>query len=394
MKHGGQELSKLIYGKNKDSSQPVNEGLCRALGKQILGQLSDLHKQGAIHRDLKPDNILIDHRGKAALADFGLAEQGRTGAPDNNNFYGVIGTPVYMAPEVFSQPSYSMKADSWSAGMVLAQMLTGQPPVMLYDGVSSGGQKTYTFNQNKYNEFISDISSDPKLSTDAKELILGMLQIDPVNRLSAEQAHNHRFFQTPKLSYSELQTMHQMKFRELALLETRLELAHTSNAIKTIEKYEKAVSIVGSEVKSLQQKMEIEDLKVSLQSMKKKLKKMKIKSFLTSKGKQDFNSLTKQYNLTSIELNQQELKAHTQDIITNTLKELDKEQQITGLEKNIKKLVNEINIINSKINYFKKNITALNPNQQKEFDDITKIKNQKKLTLNNLISQKSNIHLR
>jgi hypothetical protein len=98
---------------------------------EVARGLEAVHACGIVHRDLKPANILLDANGKAILTDFGLAStmdpaQALTGADHT------VGTPMYMAPEQVSAPSeVDARADLYSLGLVLYQMLTGRLP---FDG--------------------------------------------------------------------------------------------------------------------------------------------------------------------------------------------------------------------------------------------------------------------
>lgn len=77
-----------------------------------------------MHRDLKPDNILL-HNGTLKLADFGFC---KTLEDKNGLTQTMLGSPIYMAPEVLKGQPYTMKADIWSMGVVLYQMLYGRYP--------------------------------------------------------------------------------------------------------------------------------------------------------------------------------------------------------------------------------------------------------------------------
>lgn len=89
---------------------------------QILAGLEHLHRQRIIHRDIKPDNILLQH-GVPRLADFGIARVVRTDKYSS----GVVGTLAYMAPECFDGKR-SQQTDVWSVGVLLYEMLIGRVP--------------------------------------------------------------------------------------------------------------------------------------------------------------------------------------------------------------------------------------------------------------------------
>ena len=82
------------------------------------------HANKICHRDLKPENVLIEGEGLVKVIDFGTAMSFNPEKGMNN----ILGTPYYMAPEIFNQSSYDEKCDIWSLGVILFCMLTGQPP--------------------------------------------------------------------------------------------------------------------------------------------------------------------------------------------------------------------------------------------------------------------------
>lgn len=83
-----------------------------------------LSKNNIMHRDLKPDNILMNN-GKIKLGDFGFCKPLES---STEMACTMLGSPIYMAPEVLKGETYNRKADIWSLGVVLFQMLFGKCP--------------------------------------------------------------------------------------------------------------------------------------------------------------------------------------------------------------------------------------------------------------------------
>ncbi len=103
-----------------------------ALVPQICEALEYAHGEGVVHRDIKPENVLLDQKGRVKIADFGLAKMLGAGPQDlqltQSNH--VLGTLHYMAPEQLEKPlSVDHRADIYSLGVVLYEMLTGELPL-------------------------------------------------------------------------------------------------------------------------------------------------------------------------------------------------------------------------------------------------------------------------
>ena len=98
---------------------------------KICDALQYAHDQGVIHRDVKPENILLDKTGQVKIADFGIAKM--LNLPGNLTLTGsmdVVGTPLYMAPEQIENPQIvDSRADIYSLGVVFYEMLTGELPL-------------------------------------------------------------------------------------------------------------------------------------------------------------------------------------------------------------------------------------------------------------------------
>ena len=98
----------------------------RAIAAPILDALEAAHQAGVVHRDLKPANVLIDKSGRLLLADFGVAK--RLGAVASTGEGGISGTPAYMAPEQLTGDEVDARADLYSLGIIIYQLLAGTLP--------------------------------------------------------------------------------------------------------------------------------------------------------------------------------------------------------------------------------------------------------------------------
>ena len=99
------------------------ESLVKDFVRQILQGLSYLHERGVIHRDIKGTSILVDNKGGVKISSFGISKDLQ--ALIGNSLQGSV---FWMAPEVVNQPTYTEKADIWSVGCVVVEMLTGEHP--------------------------------------------------------------------------------------------------------------------------------------------------------------------------------------------------------------------------------------------------------------------------
>ncbi len=122
----GQNLRDLLQ------EGPLPPAQARSLAMQICDALQYAHDEGLVHRDIKPENILLDRKGRVKIADFGLAKLvgltptylTLTGAHE------VMGTLLYMAPEQMKQAhSVDHRADLYSLGVILYEMVTGELPL-------------------------------------------------------------------------------------------------------------------------------------------------------------------------------------------------------------------------------------------------------------------------
>jgi serine/threonine-protein kinase len=113
---------------NREGPLPLADAL--AIVRQVAGALDHAHAQGIVHRDLKPENILLT-RGEAVLADFGIAFAVRAAGGRRLTASGIsLGTPEYMSPEQTDpEATVDGRSDVYALGVVLYEMLTGEPPI-------------------------------------------------------------------------------------------------------------------------------------------------------------------------------------------------------------------------------------------------------------------------
>jgi len=105
------------------------------VARQVADALAYAHAEGVVHRDVKPDNILLDKRGQVLVTDFGIAKAAQAATSAQLTTEGmIIGTPQYMSPEQAAGDAVDGRSDIYSLGIVLYQMLSGAPP---FDGDSS-----------------------------------------------------------------------------------------------------------------------------------------------------------------------------------------------------------------------------------------------------------------
>ncbi|KAF9119390.1 Serine/threonine-protein kinase [Mortierella sp. 14UC] len=190
----------------------LHEVVVRHFLKQLASALEFLRSKNLIHRDLKPQNLLLHPPSSSKegsgyglpvlkIADFGFARS----LPHLSLAETLCGSPLYMAPEILRYEKYDAKADLWSVGAVLYEMCTGKPPFRAQNHVEllkriEKAQDAITFP----GESVSDDRSGSSphnhanvvpISDDIKDLIRQLLKRNPVERISFEE-----FFMNPTVS--------------------------------------------------------------------------------------------------------------------------------------------------------------------------------------------------
>lgn len=114
----------------------LTENVSRKYTKQMLEGLAYLHKNVIVHRDIKGANILRDGNGNIKLGDFGASKRLQT-IVSATGLHSVVGTPYWMAPEVINGEGYGRKADIWSVGCTIVEMLTTKPPWAEFESMAA-----------------------------------------------------------------------------------------------------------------------------------------------------------------------------------------------------------------------------------------------------------------
>ncbi len=117
----GQDLKRMIR-----MSRELSVGTSVAIARQICEGLAESHRLGVVHRDLKPQNIMIDNDGNVKIMDFGIA---RSLFSKGVTMTGVmVGTPDYMSPEQAEASDVDLRTDIYALGIIMYEMVTGQVP--------------------------------------------------------------------------------------------------------------------------------------------------------------------------------------------------------------------------------------------------------------------------
>ena len=172
----GEDLKKLIRKMGQ-----VSAGRAVSIARQVCEGLAEAHHLGVIHRDLKPQNIMVDEDGNARIMDFGIARslrgKGITGA-------GVmIGTPEYMSPEQIEGKEVDQRSDIYSLGIILYEMVTGRVPFE--------GDTPFTIGVKHKSELPRDPRElNAQIPQDLGRLVLRCLEKDKGKRYqTAEELH-------------------------------------------------------------------------------------------------------------------------------------------------------------------------------------------------------------
>jgi atypical protein kinase C iota type len=150
----------------------------RFYAAEISVALNFLHVKGIIYRDLKLDNVLLDHEGHIKLTDYGMCKEGIRPGDTTSTF---CGTPNYIAPEILRGEEYSFSVDWWASGVLLYEMLAGRSPFDIF-----GTTENPDLNSEDYLFQVileKTIRIPRSLSVKAASVLKGFLNKNPGDRL-------------------------------------------------------------------------------------------------------------------------------------------------------------------------------------------------------------------
>jgi serine/threonine protein kinase len=167
----------------------IDESQAKKFMQDIASSLSLLKSRNIIHRDLKPDNFLLTRTPtgelQLKLADFGFAKQLSS---FDELVPSIVGTPVYVAPEIWRQLPYTSKSDLWSVGVIFFEMLSGYK--VFYAQSIPALKRLIREKEVRYPPILFETCSPLCI-----DLLQGLLQKDPAKRITWDEFLNHEWLE-------------------------------------------------------------------------------------------------------------------------------------------------------------------------------------------------------
>ncbi|MBZ5537597.1 MAG: protein kinase [Acidobacteriia bacterium] len=190
----GEDLSTLM---KRAGRLPLDQVL--AITRQLCAGIAAAHETGILHRDLKPQNIMVDKQGKVLIMDFGIARS--MDMPGLTQTAALIGTPEYMSPEQARGEDLDARSDLFSLGIIFYELLTGRSPYKAKTTLASLWKRLEE-------PARPPIEADPTLPKQLNDIVMKCLQIDPQLRYAraAEILKDLESGQSPSMAASRAAT--------------------------------------------------------------------------------------------------------------------------------------------------------------------------------------------
>ncbi|OWR52349.1 Serine/threonine-protein kinase 36 [Danaus plexippus plexippus] len=211
----------------------LNEEEVKKVTWDLVSALYYLHSHRVLHRDLKPQNVLLDSTGKAKLCDFGLA---RIMTNATHILTSIKGTPLYMAPELIDEKPYDHQADLWSLGCIVYELMAGQPPFC-----TMSIWQLVRMIRHKPVQWPSFITAE------ARSFLQGLLHKDPSKRMSWSEILEHPYVKGHVLILPEDKQSDSPFTKPLSCSQQEAKFLQTEKMSKNIKTDTKIISEVKSE---------------------------------------------------------------------------------------------------------------------------------------------------
>jgi len=239
----GGELFDILYYADK-----LEEEIARTYFKQMIEGVQAVHKAGIAHRDLKPQNLLLDTNFSLKITDFGLSKIIEK-EEDRIMKTTYVGTRGYQAPELLKNQKYTNACDIFSMGVILFILLAGYPPFEAAHKTDKWYRPLATGNHDKF----WHVHRGAKIDDAAKEIIQGMLSYRPSKRWTLDQIIKTKWYSGDTVKKSELKEKVLNRFLQ-ARQNRKKDAKKTKDLVESNHKAERKREL-GDEQKKILKKM-------------------------------------------------------------------------------------------------------------------------------------------
>ncbi|HEY3826880.1 MAG TPA: serine/threonine-protein kinase, partial [Bryobacteraceae bacterium] len=198
----GELLRKLMSGAGKfppERAARITARICEALDY--------IHSHGVVHRDMKPENIMVDPEDRIKLIDFGIAGNEGSRRLTFANLSSVMGTPDYISPEQVKGKRGDGRSDIYAMGIMLYEMLTGKVPF-------TGNNAFLIMNDRLLNSPVPPREVNPNISPALQEIIYRAMERDPKNRYATAREFVWDLEHQDQVGVAERPELHEWKKRK------------------------------------------------------------------------------------------------------------------------------------------------------------------------------------